>query len=137
MNTYARGIGLSLMLSLLPSQIMPIGILAAEPPTGTSVLAFRGYAGCLELKNTSTRVVICPSAGGRVLVYSWKGQNSLYLDPQDQGPVGDTKRRIPMSAGRFDIGPEKVIPPHPGLWSGRWTGELSGPRAARVTSTHD
>jgi len=137
MTTSARGSGLSLVLLLAFSPIHSDRTWAADTPPGTSVLEFRGYSGCLELKNASTRVVICPSAGGRVLVYSWKGQNSLYLDPQDRGPVDDPKRRIPMSAGRFDIGPEKVIPRHPGLWSGRWTGKLSGPRTARVTSTRD
>ena len=42
-----------------------------------------------------------------------------------------------MSAGRFDIGPEKLIPPRPQLWMGRWSGEITGPRSARLTSVKD
>ncbi|MEO1994302.1 MAG: hypothetical protein ABGZ17_03405 [Planctomycetaceae bacterium] len=137
MTTRIRLTGLTLVLGLtyLPSPLMRIA--SSQPPAGTAVVEFRGYAGCLELKNPTTRVVICPSAGGRVLEYSWKGQNSLYLDPRDRGPVGDSAQTIPMSAGRFDIGPEKVIPAHRSLWSGRWQGVITGPRAVRVTSVHD
>jgi len=111
--------------------------LDAASPDGTAVLEFRGYRDCLELKNAGTRVVICPTAGGRILEYSWHGQNSLYLNPRDRGPVGSTTESIPMSAGRFDIGPEMVIPRHKTLWSGRWQGAIIGPRAARVTSAPD
>ena len=127
----------SVPLALAYCHSAPAWLSAADPADGTSVLVFRGYAGCLELKNELTRVVVCPSSGGRVLEYSWKGQNSLYLDPRDRGPARDAGRGIPMSAGRFDIGPEKVIPAHPTLWSGRWRGEIIGPRAARVTSARD
>jgi len=42
-----------------------------------------------------------------------------------------------MSAGRFDIGPEKIIPRRDVLWSGKWTGEITGPRSARLTSQQD
>ena len=42
-----------------------------------------------------------------------------------------------MTAGRFDIGPEHTIAKHPQLWQGRWSGEIVGPRRARLVSAED
>jgi hypothetical protein len=42
-----------------------------------------------------------------------------------------------MCGGRFDIGPEMTVPRHPDLWFGKWTAEIVGPRAARLTSVKD
>jgi hypothetical protein len=42
-----------------------------------------------------------------------------------------------MSAGRFDIGPELTSTPHPKLWSGEWTGAITGDTSARLTSQPD
>ena len=52
--------------------------------------------------------------------YSWKGKNAL--EPVEAGP------------GRFDIGPEKVVPRRGELWEGNWKGEITGNLSARVTS---
>lgn len=96
----------------------------------------RGYERCIELKNPTTRVVLCPAAGGRVLIYEYQGTNSLYVDEADRGDLRGDQRQN-MSAGRFDIGPEKTIPRHPVLWSGPWRGEIVDGRAARLTSQPD
>ena len=112
-----------------------VGTSGAEP--GAAVVEFFGYDDCIELKNDTTRVVLCPAAGGRVLVYAFHGTNALYLDPAEEGWVAGSDTPPIMSAGRFDIGPEKVIPRRPTLWSGRWRGEITGPRAARLTSAAD
>lgn len=107
---------------------------AQEPSSpGTRRITFRDYEQCIELSNGETRVVLCADAGGRVLEYAWNGENALYLDEQDRGSVDSPS----ISAGRFDIGPEQIIPRHPRLWAGRWTGEITGPRAARLTSAID
>ena len=99
------------------------------------VVRYLNYDKAIELTNESTKVVLCPQAGGRVLEYSLGGKNSLYLDEKEAewqpGQPG------PASAGRFDIGPELVIPRRSTLWSGEWTGEITGPRSARLTSQHD
>ena len=42
-----------------------------------------------------------------------------------------------MNAGRFDIGPEKVVKRGPLLWMGEWQGEVTGDRSARLTSQVD
>src|SRR5688572_26563448 len=84
-------------------------------------MTFQGYPDCIELRNATTRVILSPS-GGRVLEYSLGGENALYLEEAETGKPYQGGQRASMSAGRFDIGPEKIIPPHPRLWSGTWTG---------------
>ncbi|MDQ3621238.1 MAG: DUF4380 domain-containing protein [Verrucomicrobiota bacterium] len=93
------------------------------------------YPNCILLENANTRVMLCPDAGGRVLEYAWKNVNALHLDPLEANWDPATPgRKIPVSAGRFDIGPEQVIPRRDELWSGVWTGEITGARSARLTS---
>jgi hypothetical protein len=109
----------------------------AEQPAGTAMVEYFGYPQCIELKNVDARVVLCPH-GGRVLEYSWKGRNSLYLDPAQKGWTHQPgKPAVDPCGGRFDIGPENTIPRHPDLWLGKWTTEITGPRAARMTSVAD
>lgn len=106
-----------------------------ESAAAGDVITYHGYREAIELKNDSTRVVLCPEVGGRVLEYSLHGRNALYLSEAEQNwKPGD---RPQASAGRFDIGPELVIPKRSALWSGRWTGELTGPLSARLTSPVD
>ncbi len=107
--------------------------------SGTDVLEYFGYPGCVRLDNgAGTRVVLCPQAGGRVLEYSLDGVNALHLDPGQSG-----WRRAPGApavdpcGGRFDVGPERVIVPHPDLWLGDWTVEAAGPLRARMVSPRD
>lgn len=104
----------------------------------TSVISYFGYSGCLALENAGTRVVLCPQAGGRVLEYSLNGQNVMYLNPAQQG--WRHKPGIPSvdpCGGRCDVGPERIIAPHPDLWLGDWTGEVIGEGKARLTSARD
>jgi hypothetical protein len=110
---------------------------AATAQQQATVTAFHGYPDCIVLANDSVRVVLCPEAGGRVLEYSRQGVNVLYLEEAETGKPYVPGRPAPMSAGRFDIGPEKTIPAHLKLWSGRWKGEIIAPRAARLTSQED
>jgi hypothetical protein len=105
---------------------------------GASIVCCFGYSGCIELKNENTSVVLCPQSGGRILEYSWKGRNSLYLDPAQKGwHYEPGKSTVDPCGGRFDVGPEKIVPRHPKLWLGRWSGEITGPRRARLTSVKD
>jgi hypothetical protein len=103
-----------------------------------SRVEFFGYKNCLCLENAHVRVTVCPQAGGRVLEYAWRGRNALYLDPSQQGWLH--KPDIPavdLCGGRLDIGPARVIPPHPDLWLGDWTGEITGEGIIRLTSMRD
>ena len=111
---------------------------ADDNETTARVVEFYGYDDCLRLENNTTRVTLCPAAGGRVLEYSLQGTNALYLPPGNEGWTYKTGG-IPgsMMAGRFDIGPEQTIPLHPQLWMGRWSGQITGSRSARLVSVED
>lgn len=112
--------------------------IAQQTPVSARVIDYFGYAGCILLENQNTRVVLCPVCGGRVLEYSWKGKNSLYLDPSQKGwTPQEGQPPVDPCGGRFDIGPERVIPRHPALWLGEWSGEIVGPNTARLTSAED
>ncbi len=87
---------------------------------GAETIRFAGFDNCIELKNKTTQVVLAPSFGGRVLSYAWKDKNAL--GPAKLGP------------GRFDIGPEKVIPQRKELWEGEWEGRITGEFSAILTS---
>ena len=118
----------TLMLSV---GLFPVAGRAAE------VIEYFSYEDCILLSNSTTRVVLCPAAGGRVLEYSLHGKNALFLDPNEKGWVYASGHHGDMSAGRFDIGPEMIIPRHPQLWMGRWKGEITGANSARLTSVKD
>ncbi|HBE67800.1 MAG TPA: hypothetical protein DDW52_06595, partial [Planctomycetaceae bacterium] len=61
--------------------------------------------------------------------------NLLYLPAGDEGWTWDGKPgRGKMNAGRFDIGPEKVVAKRATLWQGRWKGQVVAPTKARLTS---
>jgi hypothetical protein len=98
-------------------------------------VAFHGYARAIELTRGSTRVVLCPQVGGRVLEFSVDGKNAMWLDDEDQ--KWQPGKPAPSSAGRFDYGPELTTISHPSLWSGEWSGEITGPYSARLTSPKD
>ncbi|HUT34233.1 MAG TPA: hypothetical protein VNE39_12180 [Planctomycetota bacterium] len=115
------------------------GIGAAADFEGTGRIDFHGYTQCVKLENDQCRVVLGHHCGGRVLEYALKGANVVALHPDGAGKVYDpaTKKGGAADGGRCDIGPEKVIPPHPDLWVGPWQAEITGPRAARLTSVED
>ena len=93
------------------------GIIEAS---GKGRIDYEGFNDCIELRNATTRVVLAPSYGGRVLSYSWKGKSAL--GPAKLGP------------GRFDIGPEKVVPRRKELWEGEWEGGITGKYSAVLVS---
>ena len=98
-------------------------------------IQYHGYSHAIELKNKDVRVVLCPEVGGRVLEYSFRGNNVLHLSDQEKHwKPGDKPQ---SSAGRFDIGPEFIVPRRQILWSGQWQAEVTGERSARLTSQPD
>jgi len=99
---------------------------------------FHGYSDCIVLENDSTRVVLGAHCGGRVLEYSVHGKNALRLDPSQAGWTWKPgSPEIDPWGGRFDIGPEKTIPPHPTLWVGTWKSRLDSSGVAKLTSEAD
>ncbi|HIG54806.1 MAG TPA: hypothetical protein EYQ18_12670, partial [Candidatus Handelsmanbacteria bacterium] len=57
---------------------------ADDKMPGTDRITYFGYENCILLENTHTRVVLTESAG-RILEYSRKGPNAIYLDPVQEG----------------------------------------------------
>jgi hypothetical protein len=123
--------------SILLCAIAVLSVQAADP-AGTRRVTLLSYPDCIELSNGDTTVVLGHHVGGRVLKYSWRGKDALYLsDEEAKWTPNDPKARRVATAGRFDIGPEYLIPKRDVLWSGEWTAEITGPRAARLTSQPD
>ena len=114
--------------------------MTATPPTQPSIheahfVREAGYDRCIKLSNETTRVVLEPNLGGRVLSYQLDGTEILFQNPSQNGAVWDGKTKIwHPSAGRFDIGPEYGGFQRDELWLGRWNAEITGPRSARLTS---
>ncbi len=99
------------------------------------VMAFHGYSKAIELKRGNARAVLCPQAGGRVLEFSVDGKDAMFLDEQEKNWQPD--KPGPITAGRFDYGPELTVIPHPKIWGGEWTGEITGAFSAKLTSPRE
>ena len=100
-------------------------------------ITYFGYENCILLENAQTRVVLTESAG-RILEYSRKGPNAIYLDPVQEGATFEQgSPSFGPTGGRIDIGPEMVIPAHPDLWLGLWDSAITGPHSARLISKKD
>ncbi|MBC7234340.1 MAG: hypothetical protein H5T69_00745 [Chloroflexi bacterium] len=99
---------------------------------------YAGYSRCIKLEDEHARVILGPHCGGRVLEYAWEGENALMLDPAHYGwtwkPGQAPPPQLCPSGGRFDVGPEMIIPRHPELWLGPWEAEVVGPATVRMTS---
>jgi hypothetical protein len=102
------------------------------------VLSEYGYDNLIELKNTTTRVVLEPNMGGRVLSYKLHDIEVLYQDPKQAGLHPGRNGNVGrIAGGRFDIGPAFALPQHKTLWQGKWKGEITGEFSARLTSQID
>src|SRR4051812_42370648 len=106
----------------------------AEEPTAREV-AFHGYARAVELKLRKTRAVLCPQAGGRVLEFSVEGTDAMYFDEAEKN--WRPGKPVPMSAGRFDYGPELTVAPHPKAWAGEWVAEITKAGTVKLTSPRE
>lgn len=124
-------VAVSLLLGLMLSTP------ADELPEGVRRVSVLSYSNCFELSNADTRITLCHQVGGRVLEYAFKGKNALYLDPREANWGLPDGPKAPVTAGRFDIGPEYLIPKRDKLWTGAWQAEVIGPRAVRLTSQPD
>jgi len=112
----------------------PAGGTPADEPAAREV-AFHGYTRAVELRLGTTRAVLCPQAGGRVLAFSAGGKDALWLDDAEK----DWKpgKAVPITAGRFDYGPELTVAPHPKAWAGEWTAEVTKSDSVKLTSPRD
>ena len=115
--------------------------LASVTPAGSEV-TFGIHSRCRQLDAVASsrdggagqpvRVVVCPM-GGRVLEFSLGGRNALFVSDHDAAtvPRGAISRWAnDPSAGRFDVGPEMILPKRPETWKGDW--QLSQPDANTI-----
>lgn len=113
-----------------------MAMVGTKPALGQSqFISYHGYTKAIELKSENVRVILCPQAGGRVLEFSVDGKNALFLDDEEKSWKPD--KQVPLTAGRFDFGPELTIKPHPKIWSGEWTGKVISANVAVLTSPRD
>jgi hypothetical protein len=124
---------LLIVVALAPSAALP-SLDAAEDGT-SRVFAYHGYTQAIELKRGNARAVLCPQAGGRVLEFLVAGNNALFLD--DAEKKWEPGKPGPMTAGRFDYGPELTVIAHPKIWSGEWSAEITKAPSAKLTSPRE
>src|SRR5262245_29460892 len=120
-----------LLATLLALTLISARDAAAEEPTAREV-AFHGYTKAIELKLGKTRAVLCPQAGGRVLEFSVDGTDAMFFD--DAEKKWQPGKPGPITAGRFDYGPELTVIPLPKAWSGEWTAEITKANTVKLTS---
>ena len=123
-----RSTQLILMLAMLASTDSGF----AQEAGSAKVVVFHNYTQAIELKRGNAKAILCPQAGGRVLEFSVDGRHAMFMDEQEKAWQPGKPGQI--SAGRFDYGPERTVLGHPKLWSGDWTGEITGPCSAKLTS---
>ncbi len=123
-----------LIVSLVASWGLSHRVAAAEEPSARETV-FHGYTKAVELKYGKTRVILCPQAGGRVLEFSVGDTNALYMD--DAEKKWQPGKTVPITAGRFDYGPELTVTPHPKAWAGEWTTEITKTNSVKLTSPGD
>ncbi len=63
---------------------------------------------------------MCPQAGGRVLEFAVDGNDAMFLDDEEKN--WRPGKSVPITAGRFDFGPELTVAAHPKIWSARLVG---------------
>jgi len=110
-----RRTAIALVICCLLAPVLP------ESLADLKTVRFQRWDDCVELSNGTTRLVIAPANGGRIVQYS-----------RDDGP------NFFLGGCQIDIGPELEYPPrHPTLWLGPYKAEALGPLSVRLTSPKD
>ena len=105
----------------------------AAEPAGVTRENYGGWSDALSLRGGDCKLVVVPSAGGRVLQWALNGENILLDNPAMAGrTLADTPNFNPGGA-QCDIGPElRGIPRHQNLWVGAWQGRTPRPYVIHV-----
>jgi hypothetical protein len=124
----------SLLVAILTILCCSLPTASADDQT-PHVITYHGYTRAVELKCRSARVVLCPQVGGRVLEFTVDGRNAMFLDDEEKN--WRPGKQVPISAGRFDYGPELTVVAHPKIWSGEWSAESIGATSVTLASPPD
>jgi hypothetical protein len=119
---------------LLATALGPLSLSSADEPM-PRVITFHGYTRAIEMKQGPARVVLGPQAGGRVLEFAVDGNPGLFLDDAEKS--WSPGKSVPITAGRFDFGPELTVVAHPKIWSGDWSAEVTPDSPVTLTSPRD
>jgi len=93
---------------------------------------------CLTIGTTKVKAVIDPAHGGRITSFSLNGKNIIYEIPnQPDWIYPENKDYFGPAGGRFDIGPEILVKPHPELWDKAWKVTKTEPNRVVMTSGKD
>jgi len=116
--------------------ILPV-CAASGAPTN-ELVDCAGYHDCLALANGTTRVVLGPHCGGRVLSYAYQGAEAIPLNPAQDGYTWQPgAKTVDPYGGRLDIGPETRTGRHLDLWLGPWRAQFTRPGEAVMISPVD
>jgi hypothetical protein len=133
-----RPVSISRSLLLLTMWIGAIAVChdaGCDEPQVDNRIKFGRFEKCVLIQNDQARVVLCPESGGRVLEYSLHGKNALFVSATDTGQEEtDALWRHDPSAGRFDIGPELMMPKRDELFRGEWNVTRLSQLSVRLTS---
>jgi hypothetical protein len=121
----------ALPVAAFAAMLVSVGSAVAEEPTAR-VVKSHGYSQAVELKLGKTRAVLCPQAGGRVLQFSVDGTDAMWFDEAEKN--WQPGKPGPITAGRFDYGPELTVKQHPKAWAGEWTTEITKTNSVKLTS---
>lgn len=113
---------------------------AEDLPAGVELRNYTGWPESIYLNATETPVqaVIVPAVGGRVVHYSFNGQNILFENSAAEGKtLGPGQEELWLGGYQCDIGPRHGLPQHLALLEGRYGYDFKGNFAAHVTSVPD
>lgn len=120
-----------ILISLL--FILTSGKLLSE----VTILNYRGWNHCYQIKNKSCELIICLEAGGRILKYALHAKNVIFENPEFNGRLladFQAKRSLWPDGGRFDIGPETIPGKlHDQIYMGKWTAIVTGNMSVKIT----
>jgi len=91
--------------------ILKLAIVVTVVLTAINAFSQENY---IKITNGKITIAVDAEVGGRIMEYSLDGNNVLYV-------AGDEPALAPgLDGGRCDFGPEKIVPPRPETWSGKW-----------------
>jgi len=114
----------------LAAAILLLGACAGPAPRVPGIVKVEPYQGAdpalhLVAREAKVVAVAVPEAAGRIVHYSLDGENILYNPPGKAG-----------GGYGLDLGPERTIPRHPAIWTGKHTWATLGD-IVTVTSERD
>jgi hypothetical protein len=112
---------------------------AGEETRGAARVVYGGWNDALSMTGGDCKLVVVPSAGGRVMSYALDNENIIFENVRFSGrTLSNTPSGFSPGGAQCDIGPElRGLPPHQELWNGAWMGRAPRPHVIHVISPPD